>query len=736
VQRAALVMGAVAALTSLLFPLFRMLPVYIIGTLRLDVSPGVLLVLQAVPIALVVIPPALGFGMAFPLLTELAARRGAGPGAETGRAYLANTAGSIAGSALTGFVLVHTLGSERTLMVGVGIVAVVTVLLYRLGRTVAVGARHDGTTTRVPLLLAAGAVLITLVTPDWSRRLLDRGPAIYGHAIRTADQMDAFLRGMGAEQLRFDEGWNATISVWRNGTYVWLKTNGKADASSLPDMNTQVLLGLLPAMAHPAPARALVIGFGSGTTARTLADVPGIRALDVVEIERAVLRAAPLFREVNGDVLADPRLRIIEDDARSALQLGGPPYDVIVSEPSNPWVAGVAGLFTPEFFTIARARLAEDGVFAQWVQTYRIDMRVVAVVVANLLRVFPHVEVWYANSADLIVLASQRPLAWDRARVARFIEPGTATAAAMRDWALIHQPDDLLGRFIMGARGAAALARDPGLDHDDDRPALEFVAARGLIGASVATGIFDSLFDVRDQAGDTLPTLRNWPLERGDWEWSYARALPSAARAARPMADRALAARPDDPARRGEIGRIEHEAGRDSVARPLLFEAAERLPADARFSILAGSAAWLMRDTAQALALMERARTADGDTVLATSILAEWAVLRGDYVRGAAEATRAIEALRPTLAAPFPGALQSAVQRLALHAPPPLAAPVLDLAAQRRPGWELAWWGGALVHARWGGRQCRRAAELGSELERFGWTVPEIAELLARCGSR
>ncbi len=738
-RRTTLVLGATAALASLLFPLFRMLPVYIIGTLRLEAVPAVLLALQAVPVACVVMPPAFGFGMAFPLLAELAARRGSGAGVATGRAYLANTLGSILGAVLTGFVLVHTLGSQRTLVLGVGIVVAATVVLHVLaGREAGLAGRGNGNGngTRVALLLAAGAVLVAAAAPDWSRRLLDRGPAIYGHDIRTARQMDAFLRGLGAEQLRFEEGWNATISVWRNGTYVWLKTNGKSDASSLPDMDTQVFLGILPAIAHPDPERALVIGFGSGTTARVLADVPDVRALDVVEIERAVLRAAPLFDEVNRGVLADPRVRIVEDDARSALQLGGAPYDIIVSEPSNPWVAGVASLFTPEFFAIAGSRLAEDGVFAQWVQTYRIDMNMVAVVVANLRRVFPYVEVWYANSADLVVLASKRPLAWDRARVARFLEPGSATATTMRDWLLIREPDRLLGRFIMGPRGAAALARLAAFDHHDDRPALEFAAARGLVGGNVATGIFDSLFALREAVGDTLPALRAWPLEPGDREWAYARTLPAGAREARPMAERALAARPADPARLGELGRIEHEAGRDSVALPLLRAAAEGRPRDARLGILAGSAAWATGDTAGAIASMERARAADGDTVLAISILAEWAVLRGDYERGAAEATRAIAAVRPTLATPFPGALQSAVQRLALQAPPPLAAPVLELAGRARPGWELAWWGGALVHARWGGRHCARAAELASELERFGWTAAEVLELLARCRGR
>lgn len=732
-RRSALVLGVVAALASLLFPLFRVLPMYAVGTLRLGASPTLLIVLQAIPVALVVIPPAIGFGMVFPLLTELAARRGSGPGRETGRAYLANTAGSILGSAVTGFILIHAIGSERTLVLGVAVTAAVAaLLLWQLGRELGTGWRFDSG-ERVPLLLGALALVAAVLTPSWSRRLLDRGPAIYGYDIKTMTQLDNFLRGLGAEQLRFDEGWNATISVWRNGHYTWLKTNGKADASSVADMNTQVLLGVLPSMAHPRPARAFVIGFGSGSTARALADAPGMAHLDVVEIERAVLRAAPLFADVNRGVQDDPRVRIVEDDARSALQLGGAPYDIIVSEPSNPWVAGVAGLFTPEFFRIVRGRLAEDGVFAQWVQMYRVPVGVVSVVVANLREVFPHVEMWYANTADLILVASNRPVTWDRGRVAAHLVPGTASASTMRDWLLIEEPDDLLGRFVMGDSGTAALAREAAFTHTDDRPTLEFVAARGLIAASGSARVFDSLFGIREGTGDTLPRLADWPLAPGAWEASYARALPSGARLSRPMAERARAAAPGDPAHRAELGRLHYERGEYAEALSLLREAARAMPRDARAHFLAGGAAVATGDTDAGVALLTRARSLGGDSVGATSLLAEVAVLRHDYALGAAEATRAIAGLRPTMAAPWPSALERAMRRLILEAPHEVAAPVLEAAVRGRPGWDIAWWGGALVYARWGGAHCRRAAELGSELDRFGWTDREIVELLARC---
>src|SRR5205823_10550928 len=135
--------------------------------------------------------------------------------------------------------------------------------------------------------------------------------------------------------------WNATVSVWESVTGRALKVNGKADASDYGDMDTQIMLGLAPVAARPEPRAAFVVGYGSGVTARVLADVPGMRRVRVVEIEPAVLSVRGLFARVNDSVLARPIVSAVTDDARSALQLRRDQFDLIVSEPSNPWVAGV-----------------------------------------------------------------------------------------------------------------------------------------------------------------------------------------------------------------------------------------------------------------------------------------------------------------------------------------------------------------------------------------------------------
>src|SRR3989449_11599760 len=219
-----------------------------------------------------------------------------------------------------------------------------------------------------------------------------------------------FLEHRGVRQLAFREGANATVSVWEGESGRSLRVNGKVDASDRGDMDTQIMLGLAPVVARPAAASAFLIGQGTGVTTRVLTTVPGMTRVKVVEIEPAVLQMDSLFRGVNNDVLARPNVRVVVDDARSALQLDRERYDVIVSEPSNPWVAGIATLYTPEFFKIAKARLSEHGVFCQWIQLYQLPLPVVAGNVPSRREVFPHAHVWFGGTSDLVVLASERPL--------------------------------------------------------------------------------------------------------------------------------------------------------------------------------------------------------------------------------------------------------------------------------------------------------------------------------------
>ena len=731
----AFVQAGIAVLASLLFPFFRGLPVYIVATMQVGFLSAVdLLSLHALAVIVVVLPAAVGMGVSFPLLAELAAGRQGGTGGEAGRAYFANTLGSIVGSVLTGFVLIHLLGSERTLVVGVAVnAAAAAVIVWWLvrGRT---DDRVPAAVERVPVLLSVLALVIAFATPGWSHRTLDRGPSIYGRERMGRGDLDNYLRAAGAEQLSFDEGWNAAVSVWRNGSATWLKTNGKSDASSVADMNTQVLVGLLPALAHPGPRRAFVVGFGSGVSTRTLADVPGMERVDVVEIERAVLRASRFFDEVNRGVLSDPKVHVIEDDARSALQLAREPYDVIASEPSNPWIAGVASLFTADYFRIAASRLAPNGIFAQWLQTYRVPPALVAVVVANARAVFPHVEIWFANPSDLIIVASRQPIHWNASRVAQIVERPGPLHDALRDWLLIDRASQLLGHYVLGDSGSAVLARGAGFTHSDDRPALEFVAARSLLVGPREGLAFDSLVALKMAVGDTAPSLAAWPASQDDILAALVHALPPSNDLTLKLARDRVHAAPGDPEREAELGHVllERREYRDALTH--LEASLGQRPRDADALLGAGVAHFALVEMDQAHAFLARARdVGEGDTVAVAAMLAIVAVRAGDDTTASVEALRALRGLRPTIRTPFPPVLENVLRTLASRATPAVAGPVFDYAVTSRPSWDLAYWGGAQVYVRGGPAGCRRAAELAEQTPRFGWREDEVLTLLRPC---
>jgi spermidine synthase len=734
--RAALVQGAIAVLASLLFPFFRALPVYVVATLQVPfLSPVELLVLHGVAVAVVVIPPALGMGLSFPLLAELASERAGATGREVGRAYFANTLGSVAGAVVTGFLLIHLIGSERTLVVGVVVNAAAAAALTWWLRRAGGGEEASRAVERLPAALALVALAVTALTPSWSSRLLDRGAVVYGRTAMDADELGRYLRGYGSEQLFFKEGWNSAVSVWRDGNQTWLKVNGKVDASSVADMDTQVMLGLLPALAHPRPRRAFVVGFGSGATTGTLADVPGMARIDVAEIERAVLRASRLFRDANHDVLDDPRVHVIEDDARSALMLAETPYDLIVSEPSNPWIAGVASLFTRDYYRIVARRLAAGGIFCQWLQMYRLTPGAAAVVVANLRAVFPHVEIWFANASDLMVLAANEPLRWSRDRIAALLAPDTRTGEAARSWLRVATPEDLLGHFLLGERGTAAFAGGAPFDHTDDMPGLEFQAARSLLAGLIARPVFDSLIALKRALGDSLPGLASWSLAAGTWQEAFARALPAGDASALAAARLALALAPRDPSREAGLGYILADRRDFAAAREHLDKALAARGGDPDLLLASGLAYLGLRDTAKAKVLLGRVHGAGGDSAYAGAVLAEVAANDGDFAAAARDALRALDALRPTLARPFPDALADVFTTLASRAPPSVVGPLIDRAVAARPSWQLGYWAGAVAYSRDGGGACGRARRFGGELRRFGWTADEIRAATRRCGA-
>jgi spermidine synthase len=468
---------------------------------------------QFVVSALAMLPTAIVFGFNFPAAVLLLAgsssgsssssdrgwNSSAGSSAAVGRAYAWNTLGAIVGAIVVGFWLLPRLGSFH-------LIAATACANLVLAFFLSASSRSNSFRRSAAIAVNVAA----LVATAW----IGFGNYFYDPALASFNTVlywNLYNRPLTlwenahlVDITYFAEGLNSTISVARTDDYVSLRTNGKVDASN-QDLSTQLLLGHLGALAHP-PRRVLLIGFGSGMTASALAGYPELERLDIVEIEPAVVGAAPLLAQLNRDVLRDPRVHVTFDDARNFLFTTRDRYDLIVSEPSNPWIAGVATLFTREFYSAAQARLAPGGVFIQWVQAYSLYTEDLRMLLATFLSEFHGATLWHGDAPDLILMAPSPPTAeilgraqsfYDRPRLHDdFKQLGMEDAFGVFGYYLLD--DAGLRRFSAGAPA-----------NTDDLTLLEYHAPRSLL----AQGLEDRNREAILQAqSDPLP--HDFPPDR------------------------------------------------------------------------------------------------------------------------------------------------------------------------------------------------------------------------------
>jgi spermidine synthase len=427
--------------------------------------------------AVVVLPAAVVAGYQFPLLIALLGSREHRVGREVGLAYATNTAGAIAGSLAGGFGLLPLLSAP-------GLWRAVVYLLVGVAVASAAVAWRQAPAAR---WLAAAALLAVL---DIGLAVAADGPtAFWRYSAVGAGRVEALgPGGNGVRQLLNREragllweaeGRESSIALDRSNALTLL-VDGKSDGNALGDAPTQVMSGLVSALLHPDPKRALVIGLGTGSTAGWLATVPSIEQVDVVELEPAVRHVAELCAPVNENVLANPKVRLAIGDGREVLLTATDQYDVVFSEPSNPYRAGVATLFTREFYQAAAARLRPGGVFAQWVQAYEVQPSTVATVYATLRSVFPFVETWEVNiRGDLLLTAGREPRVHDVELLQSRTLAVPYRTALEKVWG-VSGVEGLLSAYVGNAEFAAAEARDAGRINTDDRTVLEFEFARSV----------------------------------------------------------------------------------------------------------------------------------------------------------------------------------------------------------------------------------------------------------------
>jgi spermidine synthase len=444
-------------------------------------SFGFLLFARFLIAALVMIAPTVLLGALFPLVVRIVSsgKLGRTTGRTVGDAYAANTVGAIAGSFASGFILIPWLGLLGSLSLCVALNFLVAAAAFLASGASDRRNRSRGIDITQTVGLAASVLLIgtaVLGDPPWDPEVMSS--AVYRYAPSLTDKsrqelFDFLKRGQG-ETLFYKEGITATVAVQRQGGGRVLKVNGKPEASTAGDMPTQILIGALPLLVREHTDDVLLIGLGSGVTLGSVEQFP-VKRVTCVELEPAVIEASRHFEDVNNRPLTDPRLRMVSNDGRNFIYTTDEKFDVIVSEPSNPWVTGVANLFTLEYFKRGAERLKDDGLFSQWLQIYEMAPEDVRTLIATFRAAFPQVYLFRGAEGDLMLLGSKSERRLDLPVLkSHFDDPkvsgdlkriGTSRAA------------DIISRFYLGPAEITKLAAGARLNTDDNA-LIEFNAPR------------------------------------------------------------------------------------------------------------------------------------------------------------------------------------------------------------------------------------------------------------------
>jgi len=413
---------------------------------------------------LLLLPMTLAIGMTYPLAVRVLASDAADAAPASARVYAWNTVGAIAGSLAAGFLLIPELRYEGAIRVAVfasaalGMIALW--LLVPLNRIVAAA---------ISVVAIAGCAFFR---PQPPMTLLVTSPLNVGTKGRV---------------LYYDIGRSASVVMLAQDGGLALRTNGLPEAlmdspGSLQRFSGEFWLSPLAVIARPAARDMLIVGFGGGVVVEGVP--PSVNHIDVIELEPKVIeanRATSALRKRNP--LADPRVNLIENDARGALRLTSRRYDAIVSQPSHPWTAGASHLYTREFMQLARDHLAPRGVFVQWMNVIFMDEDLLRSLTATLLSVFPEVRVYRPDPNTVVFLASDSPLDLEL-ELAR-------SGLPLRDAPLhyarfgIDNVEDLVAALVLDAEGARRIATGARLITDDDNriaTSSVFEQGRGMTG--------------------------------------------------------------------------------------------------------------------------------------------------------------------------------------------------------------------------------------------------------------
>jgi spermidine synthase len=477
---------AIAAAILITLPFYMELP-YWLNQLQggIQRTRGGFILYQVILLFLcgsIMLLPTIFIGMTLPVASQVAARGVKSLGGDIGGVFGLNTLGTLIGAAITGVVFIPMLGVANTLLLAVtlnvalGIVILVTAPEYKSS------ALKVGLIGGVVLLHVAGSAFFMY---RWNPLVLInstfRDPTVFP----TRESYNEYVTE--SNLLYYEDGIDSSVSVTdvTEGSFRTLAINGKTEASAgydengvwIGDMPTQLLVAHMPLMLHPEPKRVLLVGMGSGITAGAVLGHPGVE-LDIVELSPQVGEAARFFDKFNHDFLDDPRVTVYYEDARTFLNLTDKKYDVIINEPSNPWMGGAASLFTNEYFLQCKEHLNPDGFILQWIHYYETNDATIINVISTFRATFPYLNIWEFTYGDLAIIGSANAWQPDLDRLTQRMQyPGVQDDLLNLG---LEIPEVLLQLQILDVADSGTDIMGWELANSDFLPALEFDAQYGF----------------------------------------------------------------------------------------------------------------------------------------------------------------------------------------------------------------------------------------------------------------
>ncbi len=416
-QALALCQFGIVITTLISMPFYDRLPYYIWSTIGepSTVSYSYYNFIQLLYVSFLILPPTLFMGASLPIASKLYVKDIKHTGKSVGNIFAINTLGTVIGSLTAGLFLIPLIGIKSTLELTFFLNVAFAGLIF-----------FTGNWNKQKLFISLTILLISIAfygsnvsKTNWANNIMLSEVTRKVNRISPPTSFDEFQTKADSHDkiLHYQEGVNGTIVVAESNKEKYLFTNGKGDANSVSDLSTQISLGLTPLILHNSPDSVFVIGFGAGTTIGHVVSEKRVKYAEVAEISSEVIDASIHFNDINNKPLENSKLKVIRDDGLSALSSSLRKFDVIISQPSNPWSAGVGNLFTKEFFSLCKTKLKPGGYVAQWFNLYEMDDKGLKLILRTALSQFKHIALWHIGNNDILLLCSETEINSDLTQI-------------------------------------------------------------------------------------------------------------------------------------------------------------------------------------------------------------------------------------------------------------------------------------------------------------------------------